>query len=54
MLNENGVVVANIPASLTGEFSGFFHAELKTYQAVFPEVRVYATIHLKTRLTRKI
>lgn len=44
MLNDNGVVVANVPASLSGEFSGFFQAELKTYQAVFPEVRVYGVL----------
>jgi hypothetical protein len=42
MLNENGVVVANIPASLSGEYSGFFQSALKTYQSIFPEVRVYA------------
>jgi spermidine synthase len=44
MLNDNGVVVANIPASLTGEYSQFFTSALKTYQAVFPEVRVYAVL----------
>jgi spermidine synthase len=44
MMNENGVLVANVPASLTGEYSGFFQAELKTYRAVFPEVRVYASL----------
>lgn len=44
MLNSNGVVVANIPAALTGDNSKFFQAEFKTYQAVFPEVRAYAVI----------
>lgn len=43
-LNNNGVVVANIPASLEGEYSKFFQAELKTYQSVFPEARAYATL----------
>jgi spermidine synthase len=47
MLNENGVVVANIPASFTGKYSGFFKSSLKTYQAVFPEVRVYAVLSPK-------
>ncbi len=42
MLNDNGVIVANVPAALTGDYSKFFQAELKTYQAVFPEVRAYA------------
>lgn len=42
ILNDNGVVVANVPAALEGEFSKFFQAEFKTYQAVFPEVRAYA------------
>ncbi len=42
MLNTNGVVVANIPAALLGEYSKFFQAEFKTYQTVFPEVRAYA------------
>jgi MFS family permease len=43
LMNEDGVLVANVPAALGGRYSGFFHAELKTYQAVFPEVRVYAS-----------
>jgi MFS family permease len=42
MLNKDGVVVANVPAALTGDYSKFFQAEFKTYQAVFPEVRAYA------------
>jgi len=42
MLNKNGVVVANVPAALSGRYGKFFQAELKTYQAVFPEVRAYA------------
>ncbi len=44
MLNENGVIVANVPASLKGPYSSFFQAELKTFQAVFPEVRVFTTL----------
>ncbi len=43
-LNENGVVVANIPGALDGTYSKFFQAELATYRTVFPEVRVYATV----------
>lgn len=42
MLNANGVVVANVPAALKGEFSKFFQAEFKTYRTIFPEVRAYA------------
>ena len=42
MLNEDGVVVANIPAGLKGPYSKFFQSELKTYREVFPEVRVFA------------
>ncbi len=42
ILNADGVVVANVPAALDGEYSKFFQAEFKTYQAVFPEVRAYA------------
>ncbi len=47
MLNDNGIIVANVPASLTGEYSKFFQAELKTYQQVFPEVRAYAVFSPK-------
>ncbi|MEK7604759.1 MAG: fused MFS/spermidine synthase [Patescibacteria group bacterium] len=42
MLNKDGVLVANVPAALTGLYSGFFQAEFKTYQSVFPEVHAYA------------
>ena len=42
LLNDNGVVVVNVPAALEGDYSKFFQAEFKTYQAVFPEVRAYA------------
>ncbi len=44
MLNEKGVLVANIPAALRGPYSKFFQAELATYRKIFPEVRVYAVI----------
>ena len=43
MLNENGVVVANVPAAIRGRYGKFFQAEYKTYQQAFPEVRAYAT-----------
>ncbi len=42
MLNDNGVVVANVPASLKGAYSKFFQSEYKTYTTIFPEVRVFA------------
>lgn len=40
-LNDNGVVVSNIIASLGGDSSTIFRSELKTLQSVFPIVHVY-------------
>lgn len=42
MLNNNGVVVVNIPGALSGKYSKFFQAEYLTYKKVFPAVRAYA------------
>lgn len=42
MLNTNGVLIANVPSALSGEYSKFFQAEFKTYKEVFPEVHAYA------------
>ena len=41
-LNDNGVVVVNVPAALRGTFGKFFQAELKTYKQVFPAIKVFA------------
>jgi len=43
-LNENGVVVANVPGALSGPYSKLVQAEIATYRAIFPEVRIYATV----------
>ncbi|MDO8742231.1 MAG: fused MFS/spermidine synthase [bacterium] len=51
MLNDNGIVIANVPAALKGTYSGFFQAEFKTYQSVFPEVRAYAVTSPKEEET---
>lgn len=42
ILNDNGVVVVNIPGALTGKYSKFFQAEYLTYKQVFPNVKVFA------------
>ncbi|KJR97324.1 MAG: hypothetical protein VR65_24415 [Desulfobulbaceae bacterium BRH_c16a] len=43
VLKKDGVVVFNIGGALKGPASGFFQAELATYQAVFPQVYVFKT-----------
>jgi spermidine synthase len=48
-LHENGVVVVNVPSALEGPSSKLFQAELKTYLAVFPEVRTYAVTSTEER-----
>ncbi len=40
-LREDGVVIFNLGSSITGEASRFLHAELATYQSVFPTVHLY-------------
>lgn len=42
MLNDNGIVMANIVTSLKGEDSKFFNMEYETFKAVFEEVKVFA------------
>ena len=42
-LSENGVVVSNLIASLTGDTSDLFWAEYKTISLVFPTVYVFPT-----------
>ena len=46
-LSDDGVVIFNLGSSITGAGSGFFHAEMATYRAVFPNVYV-----LKVRADR--
>ena len=41
VLNDRGVVIANIGSSINGEASRFLQAELATYRAVFPQVFVF-------------
>jgi len=41
VLNDRGVVIANIGSSINGEASSFLQAELATYRAVFPQVFVF-------------
>ena len=40
-LTENGVVVSNVIASLSGDASGLFRSELRTMESVFPRVDIY-------------
>ena len=40
-LNDDGVVVSNVIASIDGDSSAIFHSMLKTMQSVFPNVDVY-------------
>lgn len=42
-LNPGGVVVANIPAALTGENGRFFQSEYRTFKEVFPVVKIFAS-----------
>ncbi len=44
VLKDDGVVVFNIGGALSGPASGFFQAELATYQAVFPQVYVFKVL----------
>ena len=41
ILNEDGVVITNIVASLEGENAKFLEYEYSTYKAVFDEVKIY-------------
>lgn len=42
ILNENGVLVVNIPGALSGPNAKFFESELLTYKSIFPHVKVFA------------
>ena len=41
MLNENGMVLTNIIASIEGEDSDFIEYEYATYKAVFDDVKIF-------------
>ncbi len=41
MLNENGLVLTNIIASIEGEESDFIEYEYSTYKAIFDEVKIF-------------
>lgn len=41
VLDDDGVAIFNIGASIRGDTSNFFQAELATYRAVFPNVYVF-------------
>jgi spermidine synthase len=41
ILADDGVIIFNLGAAITGPASRFFQAEFKTYQAVFPHVSVF-------------
>jgi spermidine synthase len=41
LLSPDGVALMNLPATLEGPRSRFFHAELATYRSVFPRVEVF-------------
>ena len=41
MLNENGIVLTNIIASIEGEDSDFIEYEYATYKAVFDDVKIF-------------
>lgn len=42
ILNENGVVVLNIPSAIAGKMGKFFQSEYATFKKVFPQIRIYA------------
>ena len=45
ILNEDGVVIANIISSLEGESSKFLRAEHRTFAEVFPQVYLFPVNH---------
>ena len=51
MLSENGVVMANIISSLEGDTSRFLHAEIRTYQSIFPYTYVIPVNYPKQKFT---
>lgn len=42
-LEEGGVVVANIPAALSGKNGAFFASQYKTFKSVFPAIKIFAS-----------
>lgn len=52
MLNENGVVLTNIIASIEGEESDFIQYEYATYKAIFDDVKIF-TVANKDRTYRQ-
>lgn len=41
ILNDDGLVIFNLGSAITGEGSGFLHAEFNTYRQVFPRVFLF-------------
>ena len=41
VLDDHGVVIANIGSSITGDAGHFLRAEIATYRSVFPQVTIY-------------
>ena len=52
MLNENGLVLTNIIASIEGEESDFIEYEYATYRAVFDDVKIFMVAN-KDRMDRQ-
>ena len=42
ILNENGVLVLNIPSAIAGKMGKFFQSEYATFKKIFPQIRIYA------------
>lgn len=43
-LNDDGVLVVNIPASLSGDYSGFLLTQYKMYKEIFSNVDLYTVL----------
>jgi spermidine synthase len=41
VLDDDGIVIFNVGSAIRGDASGFLHAELATYKAVFPHVLLF-------------
>ena len=52
MLNENGVVLTNIIASVEGKDSDFIQYEYATYKAIFDDVKIF-TVANKDRTDKQ-
>jgi spermidine synthase len=44
VVGDNGVVLVNVGSAINGPASQFLHAEMKTYQSVFPYVQAFKVI----------